>query len=675
MKYSVISLFLCLCLSMSAKVQLPQLFQSGMVVQRGKKVPVWGKADAGQRVTIRFNKFQTVAVADAEGRFSVELPAMKAGGPYTMVVDDLVLTNVMVGDVWLFSGQSNVDVTIERVYPQYVDEINDFNLPDVRLFRVQNETNTHGVQHDIRPTSINWLPLNKQNAWLFSALGSFYGKRMYEKTGVAQGIIVNSWGGTPIEAWVSADSLSRDFPLYVERTRLYQDDAYVRAQAEANRLADQRWNQLLDELDPGIKGNYAALDCDDASWDTVDQYSMEWAKNADGRGIVGSIWLRQHVQLTREQASQPARLYLGTLFDADITYVNGQQVGRTYYQYPPRRYDIPSGLLREGDNVITVRFINKNGIAHFIPEKPYCIAFGDDRFHLPTTSSFHPQPSSFHPQPSSFHPQPSYLSLSPTWLHHAGASMPSCPSGDVSLQNLPSTLYNAVVYPLAPFAISGVVWYQGESNTGRPQPYANLLRKLIGNWRTLWHAPRLPFCIVQLANHDGRQQTGNPMPLTPQTEPVNSGWAQLREAQRQVAVADPHAELAVAIDLGEPVDIHPLRKKEVAERVGLCMDRLVYGQKVSLSPQPKQVRRMGKQVVITFDQSLQEGDQPEFEVAGADRRFVNATATSSGRDVTLDSSVPDPCYVRYAWKDNPPQPLLRSANHLPASPFEMPVGK
>lgn len=657
-KYCLVPFFLCLCLCVSAKVQLPRFFQSGMVVQRGKKVPVWGKADAGQRVTVRFNKFQTVAVAGADGRFRTDLPAMKAGGPYTLMVDDVVLTNVMVGDVWLFSGQSNVDVTVERVYPQYVDEINSLDLPDVRLFRVQNETNTHGPQDDIRPTSVNWRPLNKQNAWLFSALGTFFGKRMYEKTRVPQGIIVNSWGGTPIEAWISADSLRRDYPLDVEKTQFYQNDAYVAAQSQANQLADQQWNQMLDRLDPGISDGYAAPDYDDSSWQPVDQYSLDWAKTADGRGIVGSIWLRQHVHIDKAHAGQPARLYLGTLFDADVTYLNGQQIGRTYYQYPPRRYDIPEGLLREGDNVITVRFINKYGIAHFIPEKPYCIAFGPDRFRLPDHK---------------LSVADSQLSmLSPTWLHHAGASMPPCPSGDVSLQNLPSTLYNAVVHPLAPFAVSGVVWYQGESNTGRPQTYADLLRKMMGNWRTLWQQPKLPFCIVQLANHDGRQQTGRPSPLTPQSQPVNSGWAQLREAQRTVTASDPYAELAVAIDLGEPVDIHPLRKKEVAERVGMCMDRLVFGQKVTLSPHPLRARAMGQQIVVTFDQPLQDGDQSEFEVAGADRRFHNARATSRNREVTVESPIPSPVYIRYAWKDSP-EATLHSPTNLPATPFEIKI--
>ena len=636
-------LMLCVLLTASAKVQLPQLFQSGMVVQRGKKVPVWGKADAGEQITIRINKFQTVVRADSNGKFYAELPAMKAGGPYTLMVGDVVLTNVLVGDVWLCSGQSNVDVTIERVYPQYVEEINRLSNPNVRLFRVQNETNTHGVQDDIRPTSIHWKPLTKEDAWSFSAVGSFYGQRMFEQTGVPQGIIVNSWGGTPIEAWISADSLGKDYPLYVEKTRLYQNDEYVKTQARANQLADQRWNELLNAKDPGIQEHFMNSDYDDADWATVHQYSMEWAKS-NGRSIIGSIWLRQHVHVDKAHAGKPARLLLGTLFDADYTYLNGQEIGRTYYQYPPRRYDIPEGLLREGDNVITVRFINKYGTAHFIKEKPYMIAFGDDRF------SLNPLPKDVIP-------------LSENWKHHAGAEMPPCPSSDVSLQNLSTTLYNAVVYPLAPYAISGVVWYQGESNTGNPTPYADLLEKMIGNWRSLWQDPQLPFCVVQLANF--MEPSEQPQPF--------SGWARLREAQRKVAINDPYTELAVAIDLGETVDIHPLRKKEVAERVSQCMDRLVYHKKVSLSPQPTNAKREGEQIIITFDQPLQEGEQAEFEVAGTDNKFINVEAIAKDRQVVLKSPVSQPTMVRYAWKDNPIRANLRSKQDLPASPFEIQI--
>ena len=466
----------------NAKVVLPQMFQSGMVLQRGKAIPVWGKAEPQEQVTIRWQKKQYTTAADAQGRWRIDLPKTKAGGPYVLAVsgkDGEVqeFTDVLVGDVWLCSGQSNIDVTIERVYPQYVDEIDRFDNNKVRLFRVQNETNAHGVQDNIRPTNINWKPLTKQNAWLFSALGSFLGKRMQEKTKVPQGIIVNSWGGTPIEAWLPADSLAKDHPQLLQKTRLYDNKEYVAAQARANNLADRRWNELLDQQDPGISGHFTALDCDDSSWKTIDQNNWGW------RGT-GTIWLRQHIQIDKAHAGQPARLLLGTLFDADITYVNGQQVGRTYYQYPPRRYDIPEGLLREGDNVITIRFINKYGTAHFIPEKPYMLCFGADR------QSQNPMPKDV-------------IALSNQWLQHAGADMPSCPSGDVSLQNMPTTLYNAVLYPLAPYALSGIVWYQGESNTGNPAAYGDYLRKLMGGWRALWQDPALPFCIVQLANHDG----------------------------------------------------------------------------------------------------------------------------------------------------------------------------
>ena len=653
-KLTILCTFLAfLTTEVSAKVKLPQFFQSGMVIQRGKPVPVWGKADAGEKVSVRINKFKTVIIADSNGNFRVDLPAMKAGGPYTLMVGDVVLTNVLVGDVWLCSGQSNVDVTIERVYPQYTKEIDQMANDQVRLFRIQNETNTHGVQDDIRPTSINWKSLTKENAWQFSALGSFLGKRMQEQHGVPQGIIVNSWGGTPIEAWISADTLRKDYPLQVGKTLLFQKDEYVQAQTKANQLADQRWYEVLNESDPGMQQHFTALDYDDSSWKTVHQYSMEWAKK-DGRGIIGSIWLRQHVQVDKEHAGKPARLLLGTLFDADFTYLNGKEIGRTYYQYPPRRYDIPAGLLREGDNVITIRFINKYGIAHFIPEKPYMIAFGDDRY------SQNPMPKDVIP-------------LSENWLHHAGVSMPSCPSGDVSLQNLPSTLYNAVVYPLAPYAIRGVVWYQGESNTGNPAPYADLLRKMMNNWRTLWKDPKLPFCIVQLANYDGRQQTGMPQPMTEQPMPVNSNWARLREAQRQVAKEDPYAALAVAIDLGETVDIHPLRKKEVAERVGLCFDHLALHKNVKLSPQPIHAQMVDGKVVVTFDQPLREGEQATFEIAGADHKFINVKAIAKDNQVSLESPVSDPEKVRYAWKDNPVHAHLVSEKGLPSPPFELSV--
>lgn len=630
-----------------AKITMPQLFQSGMVMQRGKTIPVWGKADAGETVTIRFNKKQYQTTADANGRWRVDLPKMKAGGPYEMTVNEKTIDNIMIGDVWLLSGQSNIDVTIERVYPQYTTEIDAYENSQIRMFRVQNETSTHGVKDDIRPTNINWKPVNKQNAWLFSAAGYFLGKKMFEKNKVAQGIIVNSWGGTPIEAWISEDSLKSDYPMLIKKMQIYQSDNYVRTQMQANGAANHQWETMLNEADPG----YADAQCDDSQWPVINQNNWTW------RGT-GSVWLRKHITIDKEHAGKPARLLLGTLFDRDVTYLNGKQIGQTGYQYPPRRYDIPEGLLREGDNVIAIRFINKYGACHFIPEKPYMLCFGDDRM------SQNPMPKDV-------------LPLGDEWKMKVGAEMPQCPSSDVSLQNLPTTLYNAVLYPLAPYAINGIVWYQGESNTGNPTPYADYLKKLMGSWRDRWQDQQMPFVIVQLANYDGRQQTGFPRPITPQTEPVNSGWAQLREAQRTAAKADAHAELAVINDLGETVDIHPLRKKEVAERIALCFDKLIYNNKVKLSPEVVSAQVSDAAIQLTLDQPIQEGDLYTFEVCNnGSNKYQNVPAVGRGNVITIlypSTSQASTLKVRYAWKDDPKQANARSLSGLPMSSFEMTI--
>ena len=426
----------------------------------------------------------------------------------------------------------------------------------------------------------------------------------------------------------------------------------------ANGEASRQWDAILNANDPGVLQGWTSPTFDDGSWQQIDQNNWGW------RGT-GTVWLRQHITIDKAHAGQPARLLLGTLFDQDVTYLNGKEIGHTYYQYPPRRYDIPEGLLREGDNVITVRFINKFGTVHFIPEKPYMLCFGDDR------CAQNPMPKDV-------------LPLSPLWKVQTGIEMPACPSGDVSLQNLPTTLYNAVLYPLAPYAVNGIVWYQGESNTGNPAPYADYLKKLMGCWRDRWQDQQMPFVIVQLANYDGRQQTGFPRPITPQPEPVNSGWAQLREAQRTVAKADPYAELAVINDLGETVDIHPLRKKEVAARIGLCFDRLIYNNKVSLSPEVIATEVSDGKIVLTLDQPVEAGAVNTFEVAAhdGDRVFQNVQAQAEGTRIVLtlpaDFHPLSKVYaVRYAWKDDPStvNANVRSLTGLPMSSFEITINK
>ena len=627
MRKAVIFIFALLMSAVvgNAKVRLPQIFQSGMVLQRGMTIPVWGQADAGETVVVKFNKKSATAVADARGCWRVDLPAMKAGGPYILSIGDVELSDVWLGDVWLCTGQSNMETTLERVSPQYPDELNDSNAM-VRLFHVQYQTNTHGPSADLRPTS--WKRLNRENAWRFSSIGYFLGKQLQREKGVAQGIIESAWGGTPIEAWIAADTLAKHFPMYYKQMQLYQNDDYVSAQQKAGAQAEQQWQKILNDNDPGL-GKYTELSYDDSDWTEVNQYRL-----SSKREWIGSLWLRQHIHIDAQHAGKKAQLLLGTLYDCDYTYINGQLVGNTGYQYPPRRYQVPEGLLREGDNVITVRFVNKSGMPYFVKEKPYKFVFDKDD------------------------EQP----IGEKWLLREGAEMPRSIGMGVSLQNQPSTLFNGMIHPLAPFAVAGVVWYQGESNTGMRQAeeYAPMLRLLMANWRQAFERPQMPFVIVQLANY-----------MAPSVQPQNTGWSRVREAQRLVATEDPYAELALTIDLGETVDIHPLRKKEVAQRVALNFERLVYGKKVQLAPQVLKAETQDGKVVLTLDQAMQPCAVKYFELADEKGVFSNVEAVASGSQIVITSPVSGPTAVRYAWKDNPLGVNAYGINGLPLTPFEI----
>lgn len=640
MRKALILLFALVSASVAdAKVVLPQLFQSGMVLQRGKPIPVWGQADAGETVSVTFKKKTYTTTAGADGSWRVDLPQQKAGGPFQLTVNDLVIDNCLIGDVWLLSGQSNIDVTIERVYPQYGKVIDDYSNERIRMFRVQTDTDTHGPKRDVKPTPINWKPVTKDNAWLFSAVGYFLGREMFAKTGVPQGVIVNSVGGTPIQAWLDADTLRQHFPEELQRTVFFQDDEMVRSIQRANMMAQNRWQKMLTDTDPGFADHYADRDYDDSQWllksafNTVNGRQLSQNLTRDFR-YTGSFWARQHIIVDAAHAGQQCRLLVGTLYDADQTYVNGRQVGSTGYQYPPRRYTIPEGVLVEGDNALSVRFVTKGGAPHFIPEKPYKLIFDDG----------------------------TEIALSDEWRIHEGARMPQCPGADGGGQNLPTVLYNAMLYPLAPYALTGMVWYQGESNTGGDaRHYETWLTELVTGWRQLWQQPDLPFMVVQLANF-----------MDPSDKPQDTGWSQVREAQRLVAKRQPNTELACIIDLGETVDIHPLRKQEVAQRIALGFERMLWNKKVLLSPEVVSATVNGSTVTLTLDQPLRDNGQLfEFELAGADGRFQNAEATGQGNIITVTSSVAAPVRLRYAWKNNPLRANVFGTTGLPMAPMEM----
>ena len=640
MKKALILLFALVGASVAdAKVVLPQLFQSGMVMQRGKSIPVWGQADAGETVSVTFKKKTYTTTAGADGSWRVDLPQQKAGGPFQLTVNDLVIDNCLIGDVWLLSGQSNIDVTIERVYPQYGKVIDDYSNERIRMFRVQTDTDTHGPKRDVKPTPINWKPVTKDNAWLFSAVGYFLGREMFAKTGVPQGVIVNSVGGTPIQAWLDADTLRQHFPEELQRTVFFQDDEMVRSIQRANMMAQNRWQKMLTDTDPGFADHYADRDYDDSQWllksafNTVNGRQLSQNLTRDFR-YTGSFWARQHIIVDAAHAGQQCRLLVGTLYDADQTYVNGRQVGSTGYQYPPRRSTIPEGVLVEGDNALSVRFVTKGGAPHFIPEKPYKLIFDDG----------------------------TEIALSDEWRIHEGARMPQCPGADGGGQNLPTVLYNAMLYPLAPYALTGMVWYQGESNTGGDaRHYETWLTELVTGWRQLWQQPDLPFMVVQLANF-----------MDPSDKPQDTGWSQVREAQRLVAKRQPNTELACIIDLGETVDIHPLRKQEVAQRIALGFEHMLWNKKVLLSPEVVSATVNGSTVTLTLDQPLRDNGQLfEFELAGADGRFQNAEATGQGNIITVTSPVAAPVRLRYAWKNNPLRANVFGTTGLPMAPMEM----
>lgn len=626
--------FFCV-FSAKAALRLPKLFSDGMVVQRGMEVPVWGWAEAGQTITLSLQpakgkKLQYTVVADQTGKWMLRLPAMRPQGPLTMEVkseeESLIVNDIWVGDVWLCSGQSNIDTNIERVYPQYPREIDRDSTNWVRLFKVENEAVLEGPRNDVRSTG--WKTLSKQNAWKFSALGYFLGKQMEAKTGVVQGIIQCSWGGTPIESWIPLDSVARfDSGMALEAT--YFTNAKLRQAAlEANRQAANRWNTLLNETDPGVSGNWSAREFNDSRWQRAQQNQLPVRAPFNG-----SFWMRQHIHIDAARAGQEAMLLLGTLVDADFSYVNGQQVGSTDYQYPPRRYTIPQGLLREGDNVITIRFVNHGMAPQFVQGKPYLIRWADG-----TT-----------------------LPLDAEWLVHEGAKMPNQPSMPTSYQNMAAAAYNGMLQPLTPYAVAGAVWYQGESNTGRPVIYEAELKSLMHDWRKQFQQPQMPFVVVQLANF-----------MAPSTAPQESGWARLRESQRLATLADSRAELAVAIDLGEANDIHPLRKSELAERVGLAFDKLVFGKRVLLSPQPLSAQAVGdNSIVVTFDQPITATQG--FEVADETGIFQNVECMAKGNQVTIRGKGNR---LRYAWKNNPIEADCRAKDsRLPATPFEIEITK
>ena len=528
-----------------AKVSLPSILTDGMVVQRERPVRIWGQADPGEKVEVKVVKGRSVTTeADASGEWSVELPPLKPGGPYTITVNDITLSDVLSGDVFLCSGQSNMELPVSRVTDMFADEISGYSNPKIRQVIVPKEVEFHAPLPDMKP--VRWTPVDSANVMQFSALAYFFAKDLYERTGIPVGVINSSWGGTPVEAWISEEYLA-PFSRVLNEKRIYEDDVYRDQIKSLERVNFNRWNNTLWLSDPGLKApvKWYEKDFDDSSWAVVDLISGEaenggfsdgcdmlgerrgskWATDGYSR-INGSHWFRKSVDLPSDAAAQPAVLRLGCIVDADSVYVNGRFVGTTSYMYPPRIYTVPAGVLREGENNVTVRLISNSGEAHFVAEKPYMLIVGGKDY-----------------------------SLEGPWRYHLGAPMPSAPGMEFYCYK-PTVLYNSMINPLKNLPLAGVVWYQGESNVDKRNEYAVLLKTMIKNWRDAFGDSRLPFYVVELADF-----------LHPSDRSGRNAWAEMREFQAKAAAETPGVTLIKNRDLGEWNDIHPLDKKTLGHRV------------------------------------------------------------------------------------------------------------
>lgn len=515
---------LLMFLPLSAKVRIPSVICDGMVIQRESPITIWGWADSNERISVLWQGTGYTTKAGTDGKWEVVLPATEAGGPYRMEINGKVIEDILIGDVFLCSGQSNMELPVRRVTDMFAEEVADYENNMIRHFIVPKVFDFNTEQEDM--PDAEWKACTKENVMEFSALAYFFAKAVYERTGVPVGLVNASWGGTPIEAWVSEGSL-KDYPHHINEKRLYEDDGYRQRIKTLEGEAFHRWNTALYQGDPGYKGEkpWFSPDADDSGWQEVDMFSKDWGN--DGLNPTGgSHWLRKDVVLPEDMDGKEGIIRMGCIVDSDSVYVNGVFVGTTGYQYPPRIYRIPAGVLKGGANNVTVRVISNGGQPSFVPEKPYKIISAGKE-----------------------------VSLEGKWKYRKGAPMPPAPSM-MFFYYKPVCLYNAMISPLRNMNFSSVLWYQGESNVEKRNEYADLLGVLMNNWRETFDDEDLPFYIIELADFLHKDDIEG-----------RKAWAEMREQQAKGVLMNSNAVLIRNSDLGEWNDIHPLDKKTLGRRV------------------------------------------------------------------------------------------------------------
>jgi sialate O-acetylesterase len=631
-----ICLLVLVSLATQAQLRLPSLISDGMVLQRDTPLTIWGWAAPGEKIMVQLNRKSYKTTTDANGKWQIKLPPMKAGGPFTMNIagnTQLSVKDILIGDVWFCSGQSNMVHQLNIHDVTYAKEIETANYPQIRQFWVPTLTSLQGPQSDV-PNG-QWKKAVGQDVRPFSAVAYFFAKKIHQQYNIPVGIINASVGGTPIEAWISEGGL-KEFPALEATVAKNKDTSYVngltRRQSTMPRPAPP--------IDLGMTGA--------TKWYDPAYVPKGWRPiNVPGywedqgvKDLNGIVWYRREIDVPAAMVGKPATVFLGRIVDADELYVNGKSVGRTTYMYPQRRYKLPNDVLKAGKNVLVVRVTNNGGKGGFVPDKPYSLFAGADT-----------------------------VDLKGTWQYKVGVAFRSIEGGGFpggsSAQNQPTALYNAMVAPEIKYAIKGFCWYQGESNAGQPAEYAQLLPALIADWRSKWQQGTLPFLYVQLPGF---------MDYTYQ--PSESGWAVLRESQLS-ALSMPNTAMVVAIDLGEWNDIHPDNKKDVGERLALAALKTAYHENIVASgPLYQSANIDGNKITLSFSNTgsgltTRDDEAPgDFAIAGADKKFVWAKTKIEGNTVVVWSDdVSNPQYVRYAWADNPVNANLVNKEGLPASPF------
>ncbi len=637
-KFFIVLFLSFLFLQANADVKLPHIISSNMVLQRNTEFKIWGWADKSEKVTITFNGITRSAKTGKDMKWMVTFPSFKAGGPYTMTIkgkNTITLENILMGDVWVCSGQSNMEFAVGRSNNS-AEEIVNATYPEIRLFHAPHNVQFEPVDHVNNGT---WEECSPETISNFTAVGYFFGRHLNENLDIPVGLLETAWGGTIVETWISGESVGQlpEFKDRVENLQTYDPKEEI-----AMRKA--KMDELLNSFgakDKGIvdgKPVWADPGLDVSNWKEMELPQLWESAGLDG--LDGVVWFRKEFYLDKKVAANGITLELGPIDDSDITWVNGKKAGEMKNQYNvPRVYKVPPELLQEGTNVVTVR-VEDTGGGGGLYGKP------ED---MKVSSGSYVQ------------------TLAGKWLFRISREEVTVQEGNyIGPNSNPTLLYNGMIHPFLNYSVKGAIWYQGESNAGRAYQYRTLFPMLINDWRKNWSNPDMPFFFVQLANF-----------MQPVDEPGESEWAELREAQT-MALELSNTGMAVIIDIGEADDIHPTNKQDVGMRLGLAARAVTYGEDIVYSgPIYKSMAITGEKAVIEFDHiggGLKIHDRygylKGFTIAGADRKFYWAKAyVENNKVVVFSDKVGKPFAVRYGWANNPDDVNLYNVEGLPASPF------